>query len=173
MTTDERIEAAARIELDRGDRLKANQMLGWIEAYPEEVAAYIVDLERKNELLHAKIDRVRKDLSFSELEGGKMIRGDKQFFYVQLAVDLAEKNPEAEIHFLVASDEVFEDYGWTAQYITYVELCRCYKHEDRMYTDPGELMEVLCYEALDKENLPTKAEILSMMTPAILIYTRA
>ena len=90
------------------------------------------------------------------------------------ALRLAKENPEAEIHVCVASDELLEDYAWTGHVITRVELGWWYVHNERIFTDPAELADELDSEAVDNdEPIFTEDNARSLMTRAVLIYTRA
>jgi len=96
--------------------------------------------------------------------------------YLAEAMRLATENTDAQIHILAASDELLigEGYAWTGHHISRVELGWWCVHGDRIYTDPDELRDDLDDEAFDMGAASVTIESAqAMMTPAILIYTRA
>ncbi len=94
-----------------------------------------------------------------------------QLEYLEKAVQLKRENPGADIHICVASEEMQLDFGWTAHEISRVELGYWYcPGTEQIYTDVDEVIEKLSDE---QEREVTEEEAYNLMSPAILIYTRA
>ncbi len=95
-----------------------------------------------------------------------------QLEFLKQAVDLAEKNPDHEIHFCVNSEEVLED-GWTGHKIKKVELGYWwFDGGERIYVDLEEIAEEMS-DIEEKDISEEEAEQNPDVKKAILIYTDA
>lgn len=93
----------------------------------------------------------------------------KQIDFLKQAIQLAEDNPMAEIHFCVSNELTEDEYGWTDHSIYKVVLGWWYEDCERILTDPEEVQELLS-DWWDRD--VSEEEALEEMKPAILIYTR-
>jgi len=82
------------------------------------------------------------------------------------------EHPEYEIHFLVNSDEL-SDYTWTAHQMQKVELGYWYVHDETVFTNPDDYIEVLMDECEDITEDEGEIMAYDKMDKCILVYTGA
>ena len=75
--------------------------------------------------------------------------------WLQEIMNLSNKHPDHEIHFLVDSDEVLE-YGWTDHKIIKVEIDDWFSDDEKIYTGECEIKEH--FEEYYYENNEDKSE---------------
>ena len=70
-----------------------------------------------------------------------MIKTQEQF--LQEALELKKQNPEMDIHFCVDSDDVLEEYSWTAHRIGKIEISPWFEDGDMILMDEDQIKEHL------------------------------
>lgn len=89
------------------------------------------------------------------------------------AVALAEAHPEAQIRICATSDELLDNFGWTAHKINRVDFDWWYADEENIHVGLQDIKD--CLDDAKEENAPetTDDEAMAVSTKTILIYTGA
>ena len=92
-------------------------------------------------------------------------------------VKLMEANPDMEIYLCVDSEEILEDYRWTAHKIGKIEICPWYESGDRIITDEDEIYDEVCDNLFDTEHVADvdkmAQEVVDSCKQVICVYTYA
>lgn len=102
-----------------------------------------------------------------------------QIEFLKKAIKLKNENPEMDIHFCACSDELLNDFAWTAHLISKIEINPWLQDDERIYIDEDEIKEY--YKDLHADDNITDDELNILIDnlykenvkDAICIYTNA
>lgn len=102
-----------------------------------------------------------------------------QVEFLEEILKLKKENPEMDIIFCVACDELMENLSWTGHEISRVEISDWYCDDERIYTDGDEVFELFCDSLYVKGMTEAEIEALAEkaveenMTQMICVFTKA
>jgi hypothetical protein len=77
--------------------------------------------------------------------------GKTQEQFLQETLDLKKENPNLEIVFCTAYDELCDEHAWSCQQIESIQILPWYEYKERIYSDEEDIREKMLDE-LDEDD---------------------